>query len=89
MQVTELCLLAKALRATSITPESPAKARQIAPCFTGLTPRPSAIPGPTEHHPGHPDDRSGDTGYPAVGHRHFKINYRIPRSTGGYAVDLG
>ena len=31
VQVTELCLLAKALRAASIPPESPAKARQINP----------------------------------------------------------
>ena len=29
VQVTELCLLTKALRAASIPPESPAKARQI------------------------------------------------------------
>jgi len=36
VQVTELCLLAKALRATSIALESPAKARQIAPRFTDL-----------------------------------------------------
>ena len=34
MQVTEFCLLAKALRAASIPPESPAKARQINPRFT-------------------------------------------------------
>ena len=34
VQVTELCLLAKALRAASIPPESPAKARQINPRFT-------------------------------------------------------
>ena len=32
--VTELCLLAKALRAASIPPESPAKTRQIDPRFT-------------------------------------------------------
>ena len=36
VQVTELCLLAKALRAASIPPESPAKARQIDPRFTRL-----------------------------------------------------
>ena len=34
VQVTEFCLLAKALRAASSTPESPAKARQITPRFT-------------------------------------------------------
>ena len=34
VQVTEFCLLAKALRPASITPESPAKARQIGPRFT-------------------------------------------------------
>ena len=34
VQVTELCLLTKALRAASIPPESPAKARQINPRFT-------------------------------------------------------
>ena len=34
VQVTELCLLAKALRAASIPPESLAKARQIDPRFT-------------------------------------------------------
>ena len=34
VQVTELCLLAKALRAASIRPEGPAKARQINPRFT-------------------------------------------------------
>src|SRR5664279_5224890 len=34
VQVTELCLLAKALRAASIPPESPAKTRQIDPRFT-------------------------------------------------------
>jgi len=37
VQVTELCLLAKALRAASIPPESPAKARQINPRFTGVS----------------------------------------------------
>src|SRR5450631_4132686 len=39
VQVTELWLLAKALRATSITPESPAKPRQIDPHFTHDGPR--------------------------------------------------
>jgi hypothetical protein len=34
VQVTELCLLTKALRAASIPPESPAKARQMNPRFT-------------------------------------------------------
>ncbi len=34
VQITELRLLAKALRAASIPPESPAKTRQIDPHFT-------------------------------------------------------
>ena len=55
----------------------------------GLTPPITRHPRPDPAPPGHPDDRSGDTGYPAVGRHSFKINYRIPRSTGTYAVYLG
>jgi len=48
VQVTELCLVAKAVRATSITPESPAKARQIS----------SALYNP---HPDDPLDEAAQT----------------------------
>jgi hypothetical protein len=55
----------------------------------GLTPGHPADPGPDPHHPDTPTAPVGRSRHPPTLSGEIKIEYMIPRSTHGYAVDPG